>query len=242
MADAVEMSPALVSRVISGERPPSRKLVEAIARQPQNNAKWLHTGKGKPIQSRPQILTDIGALVPVAKQPLPGPLLESEDLLSHRFLSLPRAFFSATTYAIEVQSCRCDPALLKNEFLRPGVMLIVESSTERINEVVQAGFQELCVMHLSEYGAALAITDSDFFGTTRDENLTEVMLLENELRRPSKRDRAIELRPADAVNADDDATAGNLQQEVEVIGSTTEEAKPRVVGLITLELRVRREL
>ena len=102
LADAVRMSQALLSRVLSGERPPSRKLLGAIAGLPQINAEWLETGKGEPLQTRPQILTDLGALVPMAKRLLPGRPLQSEQLLRSKFLAVPREYYGEDVYAIVV--------------------------------------------------------------------------------------------------------------------------------------------
>jgi transcriptional regulator with XRE-family HTH domain len=102
LADAAGVSQALLSRVISGDRAPSRKLLRAIGSLPQINAKWLETGKGKPLQTQPQILTDLGALVPFAKQLLPGTPLQFEHLLRSLFIAVPRQYFGEDVYAISV--------------------------------------------------------------------------------------------------------------------------------------------
>ncbi len=166
LALAIGFDPSSLSRVLAGHVPASKKLLQAIAQLPQVNEQWLSTGEGEPIQTKPQVLTDIGAIVPVAKQLLPGQPLEFEHFLSHRFLSVPRAFCTATTYAIDVQSCKCDQELRARELLKPGDTLIVETSPDRLRDVFTGDSKKLLVMCSSEYGAALAGSESDYYRIT----------------------------------------------------------------------------
>lgn len=166
MAHRVGFSPGLVSRVLAGHAPVSEKLLQAIAQLPQVDEQWLWTGEGEPIQTKPQVLTDIGAILPVAKQLLSGTLLESEELLSHRYVSVMRAFFSSTAYAIVVASCKCDQELQTREFLKPDDTLIIETSPDQLRDVPRDDSRKLFVMHTSEYGAALAGSESDYYRIT----------------------------------------------------------------------------
>ena len=166
LALAIGFDPSSLSRVLAGHVPASKKLLQAIAQLPQVNEQWLWTGDGEPIQTKPQVLTDIGAILPVAKQLLSGTLLESEELLSHRYVSVMRAFFSSTAYAIVVASCKCDQELRTREFLKPNDTLIIETSPDQLRDLPRDDSRKLFVMHTSEYGAALAGSESDYYRIT----------------------------------------------------------------------------
>ena len=229
LADAIKMSPALVSRVASGIFPPSKRLLQAIGKLPQVNSKWLRTGKGKPIQTQPQVLTDLGAIVPVAKELLAGPLLDSEDLLSHKFLSVPRAFYSPTTYAIEVKSCMCDSLLLKQEFLKPDDTLIVETAPDRLSEIAGTDSKMLRVMYLPEFGAALATSDIDYFRIAGG-----LQPSKNEMDNPKTIDgrkfRAVELDTDEK-----DLTSEKPRRKLSAISDRHQ--TPTVVGVVTMLMR-----
>ena len=230
MALQIDVSPGLMSRVLAGLVPPSKKLLQAIAQQPQVNAQWLLTGKGTPLQTQPQVLTDIGAIVPVAKQLLPGPPLESEDLLSHRFVSVLRAFYSATTYAIVVESCNCDQEWLTREFLKPDDTLIIETSPDRLRDVSREDSQKLRVMYSSEYGAALAVSESDYFRIT--EGLPQPKRkMNNPITIDGRKGRAIKLDEDDDDNQDEPVMRSRISRTKGRIES------PVVAGLVTLQMR-----
>lgn len=135
MAQSLGVSAPLISRVLSGDMDPSRKLLHAISELPQINTQWLEAGKGKPIQRRPQILVDRGSLVPLAKQLLPGPLTENEDLLNPVFVAIPRAVFSESSYAVRVDDVlkakQCESKFFAKQDLRPDDYLIIETARDK---------------------------------------------------------------------------------------------------------------
>jgi len=228
LAQAVGMSAPLISRVLAGEMKPSGKLIAAISDLPQINAVWLRTGKGEPIQTKPQILADIGAIVPVAKRLLPGPLLAFESLLTHKFFSVPRAFYSATTYAIEVQSCGCSEEFLKKERLKPDDTLIVVTDAEVCRNFDHDQNNRLCVCCFPEDGAFLAAGAQYAKNTVARENASS-HLAQAEFASPRRR-RSIDL--------DDDLAPANMKQERGKnpgAGDHTELLRP--VGVVTLMTR-----
>ena len=230
MAQRVEFSPGLVSRVLAGHVPASGKLLQAIARLPEINGQWLLKGEGEPFQTKPQVLTDIGAVVPVAKQLLSGPPLESEELLSHRFVSVMRAFFSSTAYAIVVASCKCDQELRTREFLKPDDTLIIETSLDSLRDVSRDDSHKLYVMHTSEYGASLAVSESDYYRIT--EGLPQSkQKMDISITIDGRKGRAIKLDEDDENNLDVPVERGNAQR----IRGRKE--SPVVVGRVTLLMR-----
>jgi hypothetical protein len=230
MAQRVEFSPGLVSRVLAGHVPASGKLLQAIARLPEINGQWLLKGEGEPFQTKPQVLTDIGAVVPVAKQLLSGPPLESEELLSHRFVSVMRAFFSSTAYAIVVASCKCDQELRTREFLKPDDTLIIETSLDSLRDVSRDDSQKLYVMHTSEYGASLAVSESDYYRIT--EGLPQSkQKMDISITIDGRKGRAIKLDEDDENNLDVPVERGNAQR------TRGRKESPVVVGRVTLLMR-----
>lgn len=135
MAQSLGVSAPLISRVLSGDMDPSRKLIHAISELPQVNSQWLQAGKGKAIQRRPQILIDRGSLVPLARQLLPGPLIENEDLLNSVFVAIPRAVFSESSYAVRVDDVlkagQCKPTFPVEQNLITTDYLIVETGRDK---------------------------------------------------------------------------------------------------------------
>ena len=81
MAKSIRISPATLSLVLSGQREPSPKLLHSIASLPSVNREWLLRGTGEPLNLQPQVLTDIGAIVPYAHGLLPGRPKDFEDRL-----------------------------------------------------------------------------------------------------------------------------------------------------------------
>ena len=230
LALAIGFDPSSLSRVLAGHVPASKKLLQAIAQLPQVNEHWLWTGEGEPIQTKPQVLTDIGAIVPVAKQLLSRPLLESEELLSHRFVSVMRAFFSSTAYAIVVASCKCDQELRTREFLKPDDTLIIETSLDSLRDVSRDDSQKLYVMHTSEYGAALAGSESDYYRIT--EGLPQSkQKMDIPTTIDGRKGRAIKLDEDDENNLDVPVERGNAQR------TRGRKESPVVVGRVTLLMR-----
>ena len=230
LALAIGFDPSSLSRVLAGHVPASKKLLQAIAQLPQVNEQWLSTGEGEPIQTKPQVLTDIGAIVPVAKQLLPGQPLEFEHFLSHRFLSVPRAFCTATTYAIDVQSCKCDQELRTREFLKPDDTLIIETSLDSLRDVSRDDSQKLYVMHTSEYGASLAVSESDYYRIT--EGLPQSkQKMDISITIDGRKGRAIKLDEDDENNLDVPVERGNAQR------TRGRKESPVVVGRVTLLMR-----
>lgn len=127
-----------ICRAVSGEKPVSRKLLHAIASIPNINSDWLATGMGNPISGKPKILTDIGSIVPVARKLLPGPLLKHEDLLSSKFIAVPRASYGAGVYAVPVSAliaglvAKVAARWLQDHLFKPDDTLLIDTAVEAV--------------------------------------------------------------------------------------------------------------
>ena len=76
MARAVGISQSLISKVVTGQQPPGKRFMSALAKYPGINADWVMHGTGHAVE-----FPQRGSL-PVADGVLPGPPLEVPHLLS----------------------------------------------------------------------------------------------------------------------------------------------------------------
>lgn len=135
-AVTLRVSPACISRAVSGHRPVSWKLLREIASLPNIDRDWLETGIGSPICGRTKTLTDIGNIVPIAKQLLPGALLQYEGMLSSRFIAVPRDRYGAGMYAVTVSAALAGrPAEETSRWLQvfcltPTDILLIDTAVE----------------------------------------------------------------------------------------------------------------
>jgi len=136
-AEKIGVSPATLSLVLSGSRAASPKLLTAIKAVPSLNYEWLTTGIGEPLNIRPRILTDRGAVIPVARQPLPAAPVDCQHLLSLQFMAVPRAHFHEDAYALILQDADMfwSPHDMKKQNLQKNDILIINASPELCSTV-----------------------------------------------------------------------------------------------------------
>ena len=136
-AEKIGVSPATLSLVLSGSRAASPKLLTAIKAVPSLDYDWLTTGIGEPLNIRPRVLTDHGAVIPVARQPLPAAAVDCQHLLSMQFMAVPRAHFHDEAYALILQDTDMfwSPHDMKKQNLQKNDILIINASPELCNTV-----------------------------------------------------------------------------------------------------------
>lgn len=129
-AEKIGVSPATLSLVLSGSRAASPKLLTAIKAVPSLDYDWLTTGIGDPLNIRPRVLTDRGAVIPVARQPLPAAPVDCQHLLSLEFMAVPRAHFHDDAYALILQDADMfwSPHDMKKQNLQKNDILIINAS------------------------------------------------------------------------------------------------------------------
>jgi hypothetical protein len=98
MADELDVSPPVISRVLSGKQPPTGKLLAALLRRhPEVNLHWLLSGQGEPFVE-PGGAAGGGRLRPVVDKLLPGPPKEHPGLLSGLGYPVAAAFDAPSRY------------------------------------------------------------------------------------------------------------------------------------------------
>ena len=101
MAEAAGVAHTTIGRVVSGERPPGRQLLTAIAALPGVNPAWLLSGEGEPLLKSAS--SQAGWLLPIAKRLLPGSPLDYASLLTKEFFPVAGPFHSPSRYWHEIQ-------------------------------------------------------------------------------------------------------------------------------------------
>jgi transcriptional regulator with XRE-family HTH domain len=81
MARRLGFSPSTLSRVVSGEKPPGRRLLTAIVEQLRVDSKWLLTGEGEPLVKSIEF-GGLGGVAPVSNRLLPGAPQDHRELLT----------------------------------------------------------------------------------------------------------------------------------------------------------------
>src|SRR5262249_7819585 len=130
MAKDLGISQPVMSRVLAGQQAPSTKLLEALARWPRLNVRWLFNGEGEPLRDRG--LGDGGGhLGPVASQLLPGSPQGHPELLTGLSLAVATAYYSPTSYFFRLESR--DPLVsARGSRTAAGDYLLVETSHDWI--------------------------------------------------------------------------------------------------------------
>ena len=101
MAEELRVAHTTIGRVVSGERPPGRQLLAAIAGLPGVNPAWLLSGQGEPFLKSAS--SQAGWLLPIAKRFLPGSPLDHASLLSKEFFPVAGTFYRPSRYWHEIQ-------------------------------------------------------------------------------------------------------------------------------------------
>src|SRR2546423_1843455 len=87
MAADLGISPAAISYLTRGTHAPGTRFMAAISAHPLINPDWLLTGQGEPLIGT----TSTGEeMLPLARQPLPGPAEKYRELLSREHLPTAR--------------------------------------------------------------------------------------------------------------------------------------------------------
>jgi hypothetical protein len=126
MAKDLGISQPVMSRVLAGQQAPSTKLLEALARWPRLNVRWLFNGEGEPLSDRG--LGDGGGhFCPVASRLLPGSPQEHPELLTGLSLAVATAYYSPTTYYYRLEPR--DPLVgAKGSRMAAGDYLLIETA------------------------------------------------------------------------------------------------------------------
>jgi hypothetical protein len=142
LAAELAVSQPAISRVAAGDQPPSGKLLMALAVHTSLNFHWLFTGAGDMLRAE--------LAMPVARQPLPGPLAEHSQLLKPDSIKdLVR--LSATQYFLELQSN--DPIVHADRHqLKAGDLLLMQTDRALFPDIDRL-LGELCVVRVTGRGA-----------------------------------------------------------------------------------------
>src|SRR5690606_10291031 len=97
MAQAVEVSHSVLVKIAAGQQGPGRRLLQAIAGHPKVNPAWLFTGEGEPLVAPKSDVTE-GWPLPVAYEPLPGPVEKHKDKLSDDTFLVAGRFYRPSRY------------------------------------------------------------------------------------------------------------------------------------------------
>src|SRR5262245_59871342 len=101
MAEALGSSHPVVSRVLRGEQDPPGKLLEALAKWPGVNVRWLFAGEGEPSSDR-NLFGGGGCFCPVSKMLLPGPPAAHPETLTWTSFPVADALYTETAYFFQV--------------------------------------------------------------------------------------------------------------------------------------------
>jgi len=97
MARELGISHPVISRVLSGDQPPPGKLLEAAAKVPGLNIRWLLAGEGESFTDRG--LGDGGGhFCPIARALLPGDPKSHPELMTQTSLAVATAFYAPSAY------------------------------------------------------------------------------------------------------------------------------------------------
>ncbi|QJW93123.1 helix-turn-helix domain-containing protein [Frigoriglobus tundricola] len=151
------ISHPVISRVLAGDQPPPGKLLEALAKWPGLNVRWLFAGEGEPLSER-GLGAGGGHFSPIARELLPGEPGQHPELLTQTSLPVAAAFYSTTAYWFPVPKGH---ALTKDTRakLAAGDYLLIETSPNwTLRELAYA--DRLCVFTVGRpSGCVLAVVD-----------------------------------------------------------------------------------
>jgi hypothetical protein len=136
------ISHPVLSRVLRGLQEPPGKLLEALAKWPRVNARWLFLGEGEPLSER-YLWAGGGRFLPIADCLLPGPPADHPQLLTGTSLPVADAQFSETAYWFRIPpDCPILRAkghrVKKGDRVKAGDFLMVETgsgSTQNLDRV-----------------------------------------------------------------------------------------------------------
>lgn len=122
------ISHPVISRVLAGEQPPPGKLLEALAKWPGLNVRWLFAGEGVPLGEQ-GLGAGGGHFSPIARELLPGEPGRHPELLTQTSLAVATAFYSPTAYWLPVPKGH---AITKGSGAKTaaGDYLLIETSTD----------------------------------------------------------------------------------------------------------------
>ncbi len=124
MADELNVSPPVISRVLTGQQQPTGKLLAGLlSRRPELNLHWLLTGQGEPFLD-PSVPVGGGRFRPVVDHLLPGPPGEHPGLLSGLGYPVAEAFHSTTSYWYRVPTAA--PVVGSSEKVAADDKLLIE--------------------------------------------------------------------------------------------------------------------
>src|SRR5262245_39098063 len=101
MSRALKISHPVLSRVLRGLQEPPGKLLEALARWPGVNVRWLFAGEGEPLSER-NLWAGGGRFLPIADRLLPGEPNAHPELLTWTSLPVADALYNETAYWFKV--------------------------------------------------------------------------------------------------------------------------------------------
>lgn len=147
MSQEVGCSRTAIYKIVTGEQPPGRRLLSAIASHPKVNPGWLLAGEGEPLLAERKDTTVGEMILPVAKRPLPGAPSEHADMLSGESFPVAQPFYRVSRYWLEIQ--RTDPiAKHGGQSVTPGDLLLMDADPLVWNRVAAID-QQLAIVRVS---------------------------------------------------------------------------------------------
>lgn len=154
------ISHPVISRVLAGDQPPPGKLLEALAKWPGLNVRWLFAGEGEPLSER-GLGAGGGHFSPIARELLPGEPAQHPELLTQTSLPVTTAFFSPSAYWFQVPKGH---AVTKGQGARTaaGDYLLIETSPNWTRKQ-SAYANRMCVFRMRRpSGCILAVVDCEY--------------------------------------------------------------------------------
>src|SRR5262249_10987405 len=147
--------------VLRGVQEPPGKLLEALARWPGVNVRWLFAGEGEPLSER-NLWAGGGRFLPIADHLLPGEPRAHPELLTWASFPVPDALYSATAYWFLVSGGH---PILKDRQARvkAGDYLLIETAATWTRRI-EAMRGRLCALQTPRPGATVVLgrVDRDF--------------------------------------------------------------------------------
>ena len=129
MAEDGGVSQPAISKVVRGDQPPGRRLLELVAADPKVNPDWVLRGVGGPTPAPAPESTGGDWMVPVAGCILPGHPRRHAALLTGARLPVATFYRSESRYLLAVQSG--DPVVpAEGERVDPGDHLLMEADRD----------------------------------------------------------------------------------------------------------------
>jgi len=172
MAEDVGVTQPAISKVVRGDQPPGRRLLELVAADPKVNPDWVLRGVGGPTPAPAPEATGGDWMVPVAGCILPSHPRRHAALFTGARLPVATFYRSESRYLLAVQ--RGDPVVrAEGERVAPGDHLLMEADRDiwLSNRMVLVG--KLVALRLGgERGADYALGRADMNPATRELKFT----------------------------------------------------------------------